>query len=354
MSSESLTYKGYAATSDNWTKFEVKEFEPTAFRDDFVEVKIEYCGICGSDVHTLTGGWGEVPEPLVAGHEIGGIVHRVGPKVTEFKAGDRVTVGAQSDSCGKCKMCKSDNENYCPEQVDTYGAEEKDGKKTMGGYSTSFRCPEKFVFKVPDNVDLADAAPMACGGLTAFSPLYRYGVKEGTKLAVVGLGGLGHYATMFGAAMGAEVTVFSHQADKKEDALKMGAKNFVLTTEDEFAKPYAFTFDIILNTIDVSKAIPVTDLTSMLVVNGRLAIVSMPDDELPAVKSQDLAANGATIGVTHVGSKAEANIMYKLASDKGIKTWKEIIPMKDVSKGVQNVKENNVRYRYVMENDIEA
>ncbi|GAA5842022.1 hypothetical protein JCM11251_001991 [Rhodosporidiobolus azoricus] len=354
MSGESsIPYRGYTTTSDKWeTDYEVRDFEPTEFREDFIEIAIEYCGICSSDVHTLSGGWGEVKEPLVSGHEIAGKITRVGPKVTEFKVGDYGIVGAQLDSCGKCKPCNDDNENYCPEAIDTYNAPEKDGKLTQGGYSTAIRAPEKFVFHLPEGLAPEDAAPMACGGLTVWSPMMRYGVKKGTKMALVGLGGLGHFAVLFGAALGAEVTVFSHQADKKEDALKMGAKEFVLTDGDDWMKPYAVNFDFILSTIDNSKAIPLTDLVTMLYVNGRLHIAAMPDDELPPFKSQALAGNGATLGVNHIGNKKEAEAMFKFAAEKGIKAWKEILPMKDVAKGIRGVHENNVRYRYVLKQDL--
>ncbi|GAA6001198.1 hypothetical protein JCM10207_007457 [Rhodosporidiobolus poonsookiae] len=353
MSADShLQYRGYATTSDDWTKFEVIDFEPTEFRDDFIEIEIKYCAICSSDVHTISGGWGKVDKPLVSGHEIAGIVRRVGPKVTEFKPGDRALVGAQLDSCGKCKPCNDNNENYCPEQIDTYNAPEKDGKLTQGGYSTAIRAPEKFVFHVPEALELVDAAPMACGGLTVWSPLYRYGIKPGMKVGVIGVGGLGHFAIMFAAAMGAEVIAFSHQEDKLVDAKKMGAADAVLTTKEKWNEPYALKFDFILSTIDNASAMPLTDLVSMLYVNGRLHIAAMPDDELPAFQSQALAGNGATIGVNHIGNKVEAEAMLKFAAEKGIKPWKEVIPMSEVAKGVQGVKNNTVRYRYVMEQDL--
>ncbi|GAA5862398.1 hypothetical protein JCM8547_007628 [Rhodosporidiobolus lusitaniae] len=348
------TYKGYATTSDKPTgPFQIKEYEPTEFREDFVEVFIRYCGVCSSDVHTLTGGWGEVPEPLVSGHEVAGIVTKVGPKVSQYKEGDRVVIGAQLDSCGKCRPCKDNNENYCPNQVDTYNAEEQDGKKTQGGYANFIRAPEKFVFPVPEGLALEDACSMACGGLTVYSPMVRHGVKAGSKMAVVGLGGLGHYAVLFGVALGADVTVFTHQEDKLEDAKKMGASEAVLTTKEDWSKPYALTFDVIISTIDNAKAIPVTDLTSMLYVNGRLCIVAMPDEEIPPFQSQDLAGTGATLAFNHIGSKKEALEMLQLAADKGVKTWKEIIPMKDVGKAIEGVQRNSVRYRYVLKADLE-
>ncbi|GAA5979027.1 hypothetical protein JCM10908_002779 [Rhodotorula pacifica] len=348
-----LKFRGYAIKDEkNWTQFDVIDFEPMAWRDDLVDIEIQYCGVCSSDVHTITGGWGKPQLPLVSGHEAGGIARKVGSAVKSIKVGDRVVVGAQIDSCGKCRACGSNNENYCPEQVDTYNAEAHDGKITQGGYSTAIRAPEQFVFSVPDALPLEDAAPMACGGLTVFSPMLRAGVTKGTKLGVAGLGGLGHLAVLLGVAMGAEVTVFTHQEDKVADAKKMGATNVVLTTEKDWAKPYFQTLDFIVCTIDVASALPLTDLTSCLWVNGTLHICAMPDDEVAPFKTQDLAANGAKISVNHIGAKAEAEEMYRLAAEKGVRVWKEIVPMKEVAKAVQGVKNNEVRYRYVLKQDL--
>ncbi|GJN92920.1 hypothetical protein Rhopal_005963-T1 [Rhodotorula paludigena] len=348
-----LKFRGYAVKDTNkWTEFDVVDFEPMGVRDDTVDIEVEFCGICGSDVHTLTGGWGAPHLPLVSGHEIAGTVRSVGAGVKEFKQGDRVIVGAQIDACGKCRQCQDDNENYCPKQVDTYNAEAWDGKITQGGYSTAVRAPQKFVFKVPDNVDLADAAPMACAGLTVYGPMHRFGVKKGTKMGVAGLGGLGHFAVLFGAALGAEVVVYTHQEDKVADAYKMGAADVVLTSEKDWDKKHSMSLNFLISTIDVSKAIPIPELASQLYVNGVLHLCAMPDDPIPPFQTQQLAANGCSISVNHVGSKVEAEAMLKLASEKNVKTWKEVIPMKDVGKGVQGVKNNEVRYRYVLKQDL--
>lgn len=348
-----LQFRGYAIKDDQkWTQFEVIDFEPMQWHDDVVDIEIQYCGVCSSDVHTLSSGWGKPELPLVSGHEAGGIVRKIGSAVKDIKVGDRVVVGAQVDACGKCRACGTNNENYCPKQVSTYNAPTRDGKISQGGYATAIRAPQQFVFKVPDSLPLEDAAPMACGGLTVYSPMRRFGVKQGTKLGVAGLGGLGHLAVLLGVAMGAEVTVFTHQQDKVEDARKMGAKNVVLTTEKDWQNPYFQTLDYIVNTIDVSSAIPLTQLTSCLWVNGQMHMCCMPDDPLPQFHTQDLAANGASIAVNHIGSKVEAEEMYRLAAEKNVRVWKEIVPMKDVSKAVLGVKHNEVRYRYVLKVDI--
>lgn len=213
--------------------------------------------VCGSDVHTISGGWGPphhlplivgyvTPIPtrmyaflltLVTSHEIAGKVLRVGSKVTDVKPGDRAGVGAQIFSCLKhdCRFCTTDNENYCPHQVDTYNAEYPDGIKTMGGYSTAITANTRFVFPIPDEIESKDVCSMFCAGLTVYSPLVRNGITlaegKGKKVGVVGLGGLGHYAVLFAKALGAEVYVFSHSNSKEEDARKMGADHFVVTSD---------------------------------------------------------------------------------------------------------------------------
>ncbi|BGP26308.1 Alcohol dehydrogenase [Rhodotorula toruloides] len=355
MSTEQLQFRGYAVKStEKFTEFELIDFEPMDDRDDCLDIAIEVCGICSSDVHTITGGWGDIHTPLVSGHEIGGVVKRVGKNVKGFKVGDRAVVGAQVDSCGKCRPCTDNNENYCPKQVDTYNAPTRDNEKkyTQGGYSTAIRAPEQFVFHVPHELPLEDAAPMACGGLTVFSPMHRFGVKKGTKVGVAGLGGLGHFACQFAKALGAEVVVFSHQEDKRADALKMGAVDFVNTANDGWQEKYSMQLDLIISTIDVSKAIPIVDLAGLLYVNGVLHLCAMPDDPIPNFQTQQLASNGCSISVNHIGSKAEAELMFKIAAEKGVRAWKEILPMKDVAKGVMGVKNNEVRYRYVLKQDI--
>ncbi|POY73547.1 hypothetical protein BMF94_3485 [Rhodotorula taiwanensis] len=349
-----LKFRGYAIKDEKkWTEFEVIDFEPMAWREDLIDIEIEYCGVCSSDVHTITGGWGEPFKPLVSGHEAAGIARKVGSNVKSIKVGDRVVVGAQVDACGSCRACESNNENYCAEQIDTYNAKSKDGKVTQGGYSTAIRAPEQFTFKVPDELPLEDAAPMACGGLTVYSPMRRAGVKQGSKVGVAGLGGLGHFAVQFAVAMGAEVTVFTHQKDKIEDAKKMGATHAVLTSEKDWQKPFAQKLDYIVCTIDNADAVPFSELISCLWVNGTLHFCSMPDSSLPQFKTQDLAANGASIAVNHIGSKVEAEEMYRLAAEKGVRAWKQIVPMKDVSKAVQGVHDNKVRYRYVLKQDLQ-
>ncbi|SCV73976.1 BQ2448_6406 [Microbotryum intermedium] len=353
--SPDIQFKGYAIHDTNkYTEFEVIDFMPKTFGDYDIEIKINCCGVCSSDVHTVTGGWGEPILPLITGHEIAGIVTRVGFKSSgEFKVGDRAGVGAQVCSCFECDPCKTDNENYCVKGgVDTYNAKYENGDIAHGGYSTGIRVHERFVFRLPDALSDEDAAPMLCGGLTVFAPLKNHGVKEGSKVAIVGIGGLGHFAIQFAKALGAEVTAFSHQADKEEDARAMGVTDFVLTSKKDFAKDYAQKFDLVLSTVDDAAGLPIGELISMLRLFGVFHSVGLPDKPIPELKFQELAGNGASIAVSHIGSKKQANEMLALAAEKGVKTWKEVLPMKDAGKGVQGVKDNKVRYRYVLKVDI--
>jgi len=354
-----LQFKGYAIHSvKNWKDFKVIDFEPKKLDDFDVEIAIEYCGVCGSDVHTITGGWSEdIILPMITGHEIAGKVTRVGPKVTEFKTGDRAGVGAQVWACGKCARCKSDNENYCPEQVDTYNAKYPSGEIAHGGYSSGIRAHEQFVFKVPDEIPLEQAAPMFCGGLTTYSPLVRNGCGPGKKVGVVGIGGLGHYAIQWAKALGAdEVVAISHTEDKKADALKMGADKFIATGGmSSGLKKEVSDLDIIINTTDLAKAIPLKELLSSVALHGIVISVGLPNDPLPELMAMDFASNGAKFGVTHIGSKKECYAMLKLAVEKNVRTWVVPYEMKDAAKAVAALKENgdsSVRYRQVLKQDI--
>ncbi|GBE81580.1 NADP-dependent alcohol dehydrogenase 6 [Sparassis crispa] len=353
--SPSLEFKGYALTDPSlWSDLKVTAFKPKTFQPEDVEIAITHCGVCGSDVHTLTQGWGESNLPLVVGHEIIGKVTRVGDKVTEFKPGDRVGVGAQIGSCLQCKQCKSDYENYCPDSIDTYNGEYPDGVITHGGYSTAIRAHERFVFPIPDGIESRHAATMLCAGLTVYSPLKTYGAGPGKKIGVVGIGGLGHYAVLWAKAMGAEVYAFTHDKTKIEDIKKMGADHIINTEETDFHKPLALTLDLIISTRDVySPDTPLSAYLSMLFVHGKFITVGIPDasDPLPQLHPFDFG-NGCLLGGSHVGSKKECLEMLELARSKNVRPWIEEMPMRDVKKALEGVKHNKVRYRYVLTQDI--
>jgi len=334
----------------DWQSFKKQDFKLKPFEDRDIDIAIECCGVCGSDVHTISGGWGDAPMPICVGHEVVGKAVRVGKDVKTVKVGDRVGVGAQIQADLTCNNCKADQENYCPNSVDTYGAPYADGTIAQGGYASHIRSHEYFTFKIPDNIDSAVAAPMMCAGLTVYSPLIRLGAGPGKKVAIVGLGGLGHFAVMFAKALGAEVYVLSHSANKKDDALAMGADEFILTNEEGWHKPYAFQFDFILNAADATHKFNLKDYFSTIKVMGRFHNVGLGDEPLPQLMAQDFAPNGCYIGASHIGNRPEMLSMLELASKNDIKTWIEKVPISEegCKKAVAGVYNNDVRYRYVL------
>ncbi|KAF6751864.1 NADPH-dependent alcohol dehydrogenase [Ephemerocybe angulata] len=353
-SNTEIQWKGYAVHDTKlWDQFKVTDFEPKGMEDKDIDIKIEYCGVCGSDMHTITGGWGEVKLPLIAGHEIAGHVVRVGAKVTEFKVGDRVGVGAQVGSCYDCQRCKNGAENYCHKVIHTYNSIYPDGTVSQGGYATAIRANELFVFHIPDALPLDQAAPMLCAGITTYSPLRTNGAGPGKSVGVIGIGGLGHYALQFAKAMKSDkVVAFSHSENKKADALALGATDFVNTGAENWVKEWTDTLDIILCTVDVSQHIPLSDIFATLKVHGRCVMLALPDDALPPIHPFSLMASGVLLGGSHIGSKAEIVEMLDLAAKEGVKSYIEMLPMKEIGKAVQGMKTGKVRYRYVLKADI--
>lgn len=349
-----VEFKGYAVTdASNWSSFNVIDFQPKTWEDTDIELAITHCGVCGSDVHTITSGWGSFPTPLVVGHEIIGKVTRVGSKVKGFKVGDRAGVGAQIGACYSCRACKTDNEQYCPKKINTYAGEYPDGVKTQGGYSTAIRAHEQFVFPIPEKLESRYAASMLCAGLTVYSPLKRHGAGPGKKVGILGIGGLGHYAVLFAKAMGSEVYAFTHSESKVEDIKKMGADHVIVTDEEgEFTKPLTQALDLIISTRDVSDNMPLNMYLKMLWVHGKFISVGLPDKPLPQVMAFDFEANGCFMGGSHIGNKKEAIEMLNLAAAKGIKPWIEELPMKDAQQAVERVKRNDVRYRIILTQDL--
>jgi len=360
-------FEGFVIKSaDKWSDFTKEKFTPKIFEDRDVDIVNECCGVCGSDVHTITGGWGELPtSPICVGHEIIGRVLKVGKDVTTCKVGDRVGVGAQVQACMQCKVCESKNENYCPHMVDTYGApynldlghsdkpmKDKNGNQifSQGGYSSHSRVHEYFVFPIPDSIPSIEAAPMMCAGLTTYSPLVRAGTGPGKHVAILGIGGLGHFGLLWAKALGAEVTALSHTPGKKDEALKLGADHFVCTGDKNWAEPLAFTFDFILNAADMTNEFDLKTDLSTLRVNGTFHNVGLPDKPLPSLMAQDFAPNGAHIGGSHLGNRQEALAMLKLAAEKKLKPMIETIDIseKGCKEAVEKVKRNDVRYRVTL------
>ncbi|KFA68918.1 hypothetical protein S40285_05441 [Stachybotrys chlorohalonatus IBT 40285] len=345
------TFEGFAIPSaKEWDQPKRFEFKPKPFGDYDIDVKIIACGVCGSDVHTATGGWGNKNWPLVPGHEIIGHAVKVGSKVTTVKVGDRVGVGAQISACLDCPTCKDDNETYCKEQMDTYGSVYPDGTLAHGGYSSHIRALEHFTFPIPDKLQTELVAPMLCAGLTAYSPLVRNGAGPGKKVGILGIGGIGHFGVLFSKALGAKTYAISRTSSKKDDALAMGADGFLETRVDGWSKEHEMTFDLILSTASSNDDFDLAPYLSLLKVHGKFIAVGLPEGEGWRVSPQSLLSNGCLIGSSHLGSRKETLDMLKLAADKGIKSWVETIPVGEAGCGeaLRRVHENNVRYRFTL------
>ncbi|KAL3298812.1 alcohol dehydrogenase (nadp+) [Colletotrichum asianum] len=343
-----------------WNKFSKETLTPKPFEDHDIDVQIECCGVCGSDVHTITGGWGEYEGPLCVGHETGvqdlkaikvvGKAIAVGKSVKDIKVGDRVGVGAQVWACLKCEQCKHQNENYCPHLVDTYNAKYEDGSQAHGGFASHIRAHEYFTFKIPEKLKSEDAAPLMCAGLTTYSPLVRGGVGKGSVVAIVGIGGLGHLGVQWAKALGAEVYALTHSPDKAEDCKKLGAKEVINTTEKGWAKPWAFKFDFMLNCSDMTNEFDLQTYLSTLSVGGHFHMVGLPDKPLPQFPAGLFTSNSAKMSGSHIGNHQEMDGLLKLAAEKGIKPWVETIDISEAGckEAVERVKENKVHYRFTL------
>ncbi|KFA63126.1 hypothetical protein S40285_04780 [Stachybotrys chlorohalonatus IBT 40285] len=345
-------FEGFQAPSkENWLDFQKGSWEPRPFGDYDVDIKIEACGVCASDKHTIDGDWGDCPYPLAVGHEVVGKVLKVGSKVSLVEVGQRVGVGAQVYSCLECRQCKNDNETYCTKQIDAYGAPYLDtGFTTQGGYSSHTRIHEYWVYPIPENVSSPDAAPMLCAGITMYSPLKRLGAGPGKKVGIVGIGGLGHYGVMFAKAMGAEVWAISRSRSKEADAKKMGADGFLATSEKGWNEPHKMTFDIIINTANSFDGFELSEYLSLLDIHGKWNSVGLPGGDGITVRNQDFLANGCYIGSSHLGSRKEMLEMLQMVSEKGISSWVEEIPIskEGLQEAMNKLAKSSVRYRSCM------
>ncbi|WP_054709483.1 NAD(P)-dependent alcohol dehydrogenase [Bacillus sp. JCM 19041] len=313
-----------------------------------VLIEIKYAGICHSDIHTARGEWGEVHYPLVPGHEIAGIVTQVGKHVTKFKVGDRVGVGCMVDSCGKCSSCREGEEQYCEEgNIPTYAGIDKYGEHTQGGYSTHIVVTEGFVVTIPANIPLEAAAPLLCAGITTYSPLKRWQAEKGKKVAVIGLGGLGHLAVKIAHAMNAEVTVLSQTLSKEEDGIKFGATDYHATSNPETFNKLAGAFDLIINT--VSAKLDMNTYLSMLALNGTLVNVGAPSEPL-AVNAQTLISKRRSFAGSMIGGIQETQEMLEFCSEHNIVPEIELISADRIDEAYERVLNSDVRYRFVIDN----
>ena len=312
-----------------------------------VLIEIKYAGICHSDIHTVRGDWGPQQYPLVPGHEIAGIVTEVGAEVTRHQVGDRVGVGCMVNSCRECANCRNGDEQYCLKgMVGTYGAIDRDGTITQGGYSTHVVVDEDFVLSVPEGIDLAAAAPLLCAGITTYSPLRHWGAGPGKKVAIVGLGGLGHMAVKIAHAMGAEVTVLSQSLKKQEDGLRLGADHYYATSDPDTFEQLAGRFDLIINT--VSARIDIDAYLGLLAVDGTLVNVGAPPEPL-SVNVFSLIGAGRSFAGSMIGGIRETQEMLDFCAEHGIGAEIEVIAADQINEAYERVLASDVRYRFVID-----
>jgi uncharacterized zinc-type alcohol dehydrogenase-like protein len=312
-----------------------------------VLIEIRYAGICHSDIHTVRGDWGPQQYPLAPGHEIVGIVAELGSSVSGLHAGDRVGVGCMVNSCGRCVNCLKGDEQYCVEgMVPTYGGVDRDGSITQGGYSTHVVVDADYVLSIPEGLELAEAAPLLCAGITTYSPLQHWGVGPGKKVAVVGLGGLGHMAVKIAHAMGAEVTVLSQSLKKQEDGLRLGADHYFATSDPATFEELAGSFDLVINT--VSASIDVDAYLGLLALNGSLVNVGAPAEPL-SVNVFSLLTNRRSYSGSMIGGIRQTQEMLDFCAEHGLGAEIELIPADRINEAYERVLASDVRYRFVID-----
>ena len=323
-------------------------FERRDPRPDDVVIDILYCGVCHSDLHNVRNDWGRSTYPMVPGHEIIGRVSAVGAEVRKFAVGDRVGVGCMVDSCFACDPCGDGEEQYCPHCVYTYGGvDPRDGRRTFGGYSQTIVVTERFVLKVPETIDPAGAAPLLCAGITTWSPLRHWNVGPGSKVAVVGLGGLGHMGLKLAHALGAEVTLFSRSPGKEADARRLGADRVVISTDVEQMKAVADTFDLIIDTVpyvhDVNPYVPT------LATDGTLVLVGYLGPLEPALNSAPMVFRRKAVAGSLIGGIRDTQEMLDFCGRHGIGADVEVIRMRDIDAAFDRLKKADVKYRFVID-----
>jgi uncharacterized zinc-type alcohol dehydrogenase-like protein len=313
-----------------------------------VAIDIKYSGICHSDIHKVNNGWGGSTFPMVPGHEITGIVSHVGTKVTRYNLGDRVAVGNFVDSCRKCGPCQEGLEQYCVEGATwTYDAVERDGKtRTYGGYSNKIMVDENYVLQIPDNLSLDRSAPLLCAGITLYSPLTHWKAGSGKKVAIIGLGGLGHIGVKIAHALGAEVTVLSHSFEKEEQAKRMLADDFYSTSDPSTFKKLRGYFDVIINTVSV--VLDFNKYMKLLALDGTMVLVGLPESAI-SIGPFSLTSARRSLAGSAVGGIRETQEMLDFCSKHNIACDIELIPIQKVNEAYERVVRGDVRYRFVID-----
>ena len=342
-----IPVKGFAAASSS-SLLAPFSFERRELREHDVLVDILFSGVCHSDLHQVRDEWGGSIYPMVPGHEIVGKVIKTGTHVKKFKLGDIAGVGVMVDSCRQCKPCNNFMEQYCAEgMTGTYNNYERD-KITLaqGGYSTQIVCDERWVYHVSEKLDLAGVAPLLCAGITTYSPLKFANVKRGDKVAVAGLGGLGHMAVKFAVAMGAEVTMLSTSPSKSKDAKKLGAHHFILSTDETTMKKHHSHFDVVVDTVSADHDYEI--YLKLLDLHGKLLVVGLPKDE-PHVNPFELIKNRRSIIGSMIGGTVETQEMLDFCAEKNLVSDVEVIPMQKINEAYERLLKSDVKYRFVID-----
>jgi uncharacterized zinc-type alcohol dehydrogenase-like protein len=338
---------GYAA-HDSEKPLEPYHFERRALRDEDVSIEILYCGVCHSDLHTAENDWGWTQYPVVPGHEIVGRVLEVGSGVTKYKVGDNVAVGCMVDSCLSCDQCHHGEEQFCREgMVGTYSGQDRiSGELTQGGYSKHIVVREEFVLSVPEGLDLAKCAPILCAGITTYSPLRTWNVGPGSRVGVIGLGGLGHMAIKIAAAMGAHVTAISRSDKKKQQVLSYGAKDLLVSSDEAAMQAHANQFDVIINTIpvkhDFTPYIPLLDIDGTQVLVGQVG-------ELAESNSVPLLMGRRRVAGSLIGGIAQTQEILDFCSLHNILPEVEMIKMEQINDAFDKLKQGDMASRFVID-----
>jgi len=321
------------------------ERRPVGEHDVLIEIK--FAGICHSDIHQAREGWGEAIFPMVPGHEIAGIVTEVGPGVTKFAVGDRVGVGCMVDSCRECENCQAGLEQYCTRgNVGTYNAVGKDGEVTYGGYSTHIVVDEAFTVRIPEGLALDEAAPLLCAGITTYSPLKHWNAGPGKKVAVLGMGGLGHMGVKIAHALGAEVTVLSQSLRKKDDGLKLGADHYYATSDPKTFQELRGSFDLILST--VSAPLDLDTFLSLLKTDGAFVNVGAPEEPV-SLNLFSVIGGRKTLAGSGIGGIRETQEMLDFCAEHGFGAEIELISASEINEAYERVLGSDVRYRFVID-----
>ncbi|MGR3870160.1 NAD(P)-dependent alcohol dehydrogenase [Streptomyces graminifolii] len=340
------TVAAYAAPAAK-ASLERTTIERRAVREFDVLIDIKFAGICHSDIHQAREGWGEAIFPMVPGHEIAGIVSEVGPGVTKFQVGDRVGVGCMVDSCRECDNCKVGLEQYCTGgNVGTYNSVGKDGEPTYGGYSEKVVVDENFVVGIPEGISLDVAAPLLCAGITTYSPLKHWNAGPGKKVAIIGMGGLGHMGVKIAHALGAEVTVLSQSLRKQEDGLKLGADHYYATSDPKTFEELRGTLDLIIST--VSAPLDLGAYLSLLKTDGALVNVGAPEEPV-SLNLFSVIGGRKTLAGSGIGGIRETQEMLDFCAEHGFGAEIEVISADQINEAYERVLASDVRYRFVID-----